>query len=80
MKPSEKAKQLGFKSLLQVAEIIGVSESTLIRCNKNDSKKFDDYLIGAKYKLTLAEIDFYRECAGMQGVTFKEWYESKDKI
>tara|TARA_R110002020_G_scaffold406811_1_gene616960 strand:- start:304 stop:546 length:243 start_codon:yes stop_codon:yes gene_type:complete len=80
MKPSEKAKRLGFKSLLQVAKIIGVSETTLIRCNQNNSKKFDDYLIGAKHKLCLAEIDFYRECADMEGVSFEEWWNSRGDI
>ena len=80
MKPSEKAKALGFKSLLQVAQIIGVSETTLIRCNQNNPKKFDDYLIGAKHKLCLAEIDFYRECASEQGISFEQWWKSRGEF
>ena len=78
MKPSEKAKKLGFKSLKQVAKILGVTEQTVI--NKSKQEDFDDVLIGAKHKLSMAEIEFYKECADRSGITFQEWFDRKDEI
>lgn len=79
MKPSEKAKKIGFKSLKQVAKILGVTEQTVINKSK-DEKGFDDLLIGAKHKLSLAEIEFYQDCAVREEMTFAKWLESKDEI
>ena len=79
MKPSEKAKKIGFKSLKQVAKILGVTEQTVINKSK-DERGFDDLLIGAKHKLSLAEIEFYQDCAVRERITFAEWLDSKGEI
>jgi hypothetical protein len=80
MKPSERAKQLGFKTLREAARILKVSHKTLEAKYKTDPKKFDDLLIGAKHKLTMLQIDFYRDCADRQGVTFEQWLKEMWEI
>jgi predicted alpha/beta-fold hydrolase len=77
MKPSEKAKKLGFKSLKQVAKILGVTEQTVFKKAKNN-KEFDNLLVGAKLKLSLAQIDFYRDCSARESITFEEWLSKED--
>lgn len=79
MKPSEKAKKIGFKSLKQVARILGVTEQTVINKSK-DAEYFDDLLIGAKQKLSLAQIEFYKDCATKADMTFDQWLSEKDEI
>lgn len=76
MKPSEKAKKLGFKSLKQVAKILGVTEQTVI--NKSKVEGFDDLLVGAKEKLSLAEIEFYQDCAARESMSFTDWLNNRD--
>ena len=73
-------KKIGFKDVQQVCKVLGVDRQMLYRAHKNDRKRFDDLLIGAKQKLSLAEIDFYRECADQAGVTFQDWFDSKGDI
>lgn len=80
MKPSERAKQLGFKTLREAAKVLKVSHKTLEAKHKTDPVKFDDMLIGAKHKLTLMQVDFYRECSQRAGITFEQWLAEKDEI
>lgn len=47
MTPSEKCKAAGLKSLLELVEISGVSEQTLINWHKNKPKLFAVVLAGA---------------------------------
>ena len=73
-------KKLGFKNVDQVCKVLNIERSTLYKAQKNDVTRFNDMLIGAKQKLTLAEIDFYRECADQVGITFQEWFDKKDEF
>jgi len=46
---AQMAKLEGFKSLLQVSEITGVSTQTLTNWRKNKLKLFEIVLVGAKH-------------------------------
>lgn len=50
MKASEKAKNVGLRSLNQVAEMTGQSIQTLINWNKNKTELFDVVLLGCVEK------------------------------
>ena len=47
MKPSEKCKAAGLKSLAELCEKTGVSKETLINWHKNKPKLFDIVIKGA---------------------------------
>lgn len=79
MKPSERAKKIGFKSLKQLSMILEVTEQTVINKSKN-KEEFDILLIGAKHKLTIAEIEFYQECAERENLSFNEWFKRRNEI
>jgi len=79
MKPSQKAKKIGFKSLKQLAMILDVTEQTVINKSKSN-EEFDILLIGAKHKLTIAEIEFYQECAERENLSFNEWFKRRNEI
>lgn len=59
MKASEKAKNIGLRSLNQVAEYTGQSIQTLINWNKNKPELFDVVLLGCveKQKKLIAELE-----------------------
>lgn len=80
MKPSERAKQLGFKTLKDAAKILGVTSKMLEKNFKANPKKFDDLLIGAKHKLTMYEVEFFKECSEKSGMKFEDWLNKKDEI
>ncbi len=47
MKPSEKCKKAGLKSLAELSEITHISRQTLINWSKNNNKFFDFIVFGA---------------------------------
>ena len=51
MTASEAAKAQGFKSLIQVAELFGVTTQCLRNWHKNDPDKFEIVLLGCIEKL-----------------------------
>ena len=56
MKPSERAKALGLKSLAQVSELTGQSVQTLSNWAKNKPELFEVVLLGCAAKLSRQEI------------------------
>jgi hypothetical protein len=61
MKPSEKAKETGLKSLAELAEISGESVQTLNNWHKNKPRRFELVLKGAaaeKFTNKLNTIDY----------------------
>ena len=55
-------------------------KETELVINKSKIEGFDDLLIGAKQKLSLAEIEFYQDCAARESMSFTEWMNKKDEI
>jgi hypothetical protein len=50
MKPSEKCKQAGLKSLAELVELYGRAERTLIDWDKNNPQQFDNAIRAAVMK------------------------------
>lgn len=55
MKPSEKAKAAGLRSLKQASEMTSTSEQTLINWSRSRPELFDIILTGCKNKLKALE-------------------------